>query len=183
MMTEGILFNLDRNMIFLREKTDGLTHAESLLQAPVPGNNCLNWTVGHIAAFRDRMLQFVGAATTLDPAIAERYAPNSAPVLGDEPGIGRLDELLRAIDLAQGRLHEALPRLTPERVAEVISRGAFTMTLGQWLLFLMRHEAYHIGQLHFPYAQAIAARDGTPASPGDRRGATSATGALENSDL
>ncbi|HEY8600951.1 MAG TPA: DinB family protein [Thermomicrobiales bacterium] len=159
MMTDGILFNLTRNMVFLHEKSDGLTHAESLLQAPFPGNNCLNWTVGHIAAFRNRMLQFAGVEPTLDAAIAERYAPNSAPVLGDEPGIGQLADLLRAIDTAQERLITALPTISPERAAEVVDRGMFTMKVGEWLLFLLRHEAYHIGQLHFPYSQAIASRD------------------------
>jgi hypothetical protein len=33
------------------------------------------------------------------------------------------------------------------------------MTVGEWVMFYMRHEAYHIGQLHFPYAQALAARN------------------------
>lgn len=159
MLTDGIVFNLTRNMIFLHEKSDGLTQAESLLQAPFPGNNCLNWTVGHIAAFRNRMLYFGGAEPTLDATIAARYAPNSAPVLGDEPGIGQLADLLRAIDLAQERLVAALPTLTPERAAEVVDRGMFKMTVGEWLLFLLRHEAYHIGQLHFPYSQALASRD------------------------
>lgn len=159
MMIEGISFNLARNMVFLHEKSDGLTQAESLLQAPVPGNNSLNWTVGHIAAFRNRMLQIVGQEPTLDPGIAERYAPGSEPVLGEEPGIGQLPDLLAAIDRAQERLLAALPAVTPEQAATVVSRGQFTMTVGEWMLFLLRHEAYHVGQLHFPYAQAIAARD------------------------
>ena len=158
MMTEGLLFNFGRNMVFLREKTDGLTHAESVLQPPIPGLNCLNWQVGHIAAFRNRLLQLLGVEPTLDPAIAQRYAANSAPVLGDEPGIGQLDDLLRAIDAAQERITEAVPLLPPERAAEVVGAGQFSMTVGEWVLFYLRHEAYHIGQLHYPYAQAIAAR-------------------------
>ncbi len=158
MMTEGILFNYGRNLLFLREKTDGLTNAEALLQPPLPGLNCLNWQVGHIAAFRDRLLTLLGAAPTLDPAVAARYAPNSAPVLGTEPGIGQLDELLRAIAASQERLIAALPALAPARAAEVSGTGQFTMTVEEWVVFYMRHEAYHIGQLHFPYAQAIAAR-------------------------
>jgi len=32
------------------------------------------------------------------------------------------------------------------------------MTVEEWIVFYLRHEAYHVGQLHFPYAQAIAAR-------------------------
>jgi len=159
MMTEGILFNFGRNMIFLREKTDGITHAESVLQPPFPGLNCLNWNVGHIATFRNRLLQLLGEEPSLDPAIARRYVPGSEPVLGDEPGIGQLADLLSAIDVAQERLVAALPRLAPERAAEVLSAGQFSMTVGEWVMFYMRHEAYHIGQLHFPYAQALAARN------------------------
>jgi hypothetical protein len=158
MMTESILFNFGRNMIFLREKTDGLTHAESVLQPPFPGLNCLNWQVGHIASFRNRLLQLLGAEPALDPAIAQRYAAGSDPVLGDEPGIGQLGDLLRAIDVAQERLTAAIPKIAPERAAEVIGAGQFSMTVGEWVVFYMRHEAYHIGQLHAPHAQAIAAR-------------------------
>ena len=158
MMTEGILFNYGRNLLFLREKTDGLTDAEALLQPPFPGLNCLNWQVGHIAAFRDRLLILLDAAPTLDPAIAARYAPNSAPVLGPEPGIGELAGLLAAIATSQERLNAALPALAPARAAEVVGAGQFTMTIEEWVVFYMRHEAYHVGQLHFPYAQALAAR-------------------------
>lgn len=158
MMTESILFNFGRNMIFLREKTDGLTHAESVLQPPYPGLNSLNWQVGHIAAFRNRLLQLLGEAPTLDPAIAQRYGAGSEPVLGDEPGIGQLGDLLRAIDAAQERLTAAIPQVAPERAAEVVGAGQFSMTVGEWVVFYMRHEAYHIGQLHAPHAQAIAAR-------------------------
>ena len=159
MMTEGLLFNFGRNMIFLREKAEGLSHAESVLQPPFPGLNCLNWQVGHIATFRNRLLQLLGAEPTLDPAIARRYIPGSEPVLGDEPGIGQLADLLRAIEAAQERLIATLPTVTPERAAEVVGAGQFSMTVGEWALFYARHEAYHIGQLHFPYAQAIAARN------------------------
>lgn len=159
MIHEAIQFNLDRNLVFLREKTAGLSHAESLLQPPFPGLNCLNWQVGHIAAFRDRLLALLEAEPTLDQVIAARYAPGSAPVLGEEPGIGRLDDLLAAIELAHERIGAALPGLTAIRAEEVVSKGQFTMTAGAWGFFYARHEGYHVGQLHFPYAQALAARD------------------------
>lgn len=164
MMTESILFNYGRNLLFLREKTDGITHTESVLQPPFPGLNCLNWQIGHIACFRDRLLALLGAEPTLAPAIAARYAPNSAPVLGDEAGIGRFDELLQAIATSQERLTAALPAFPPERAAAVSGTGPFRMTGAEWVVFYMRHEAYHVGQLHFPYAQALAAREATGAA-------------------
>lgn len=160
MMTEAVRFNLERNLIFLREKTVGLTHGESVLQPPFPGLNCLNWQVGHIATFRDRMLALLELPPVLDRALAQRYVPDSAPVLGDEDGIGQLDDLVRAIEVSQTRLIAALPRLAPERAARVVTMGQFTMGVEGWLFFYVRHEAYHIGQLHLPYAQAMAARRG-----------------------
>lgn len=158
MTTGAILFNLGRNLTFIREKTDGLTHAESLLQPPYAGLNCLNWNVGHIAAFRNRFLALLGEEPALDETIARRYGPGSEPVLGDEPGIGQLGDLLGAIATAQDRLLAAVPKLAPARAAETLGAGQFSMTVEEWLFFYVRHEAYHIGQLHFPYAQALAAR-------------------------
>lgn len=160
MMTDGLLFNFGRNMVFLGEKTEGLSQAESLLQPPYPGLNCLNWQVGHIALFRDRLLQLLGDPPLLDPAVARRYAPGSEPVLGDEPGLGQLPDLLAAIEAAQGRILALVPAIPPERAAETYSAGQFSMTIGEWVLFYLRHEAYHIGQLHFPHAQALASRGG-----------------------
>lgn len=153
----SLLYNYDRNLILLHEKTDGLSHAESLLQPPAPGN-CINWIVGHIAAYRNRILALLGEGPTLGPELAQRYARDSAPVLGDEPGVVPLAELVRALDAAQGRLAIALQGLSPERAAEVVSLGQFTMPTGEWMIFLLRHEGYHTGQLELLHELVVAAR-------------------------
>ena len=146
-----------RNLMFIHEKTAGFSHADALLQPPVPGN-CTNWIVGHIAVYRNRILGFLGREPTLDPAIGARYVRDSPPVLGDEPGIGQLADLLAALDAAQGRLEAALRELTPERAAETVGFGQFSMSLAEMLLFLLRHEAYHTGQLELLHELAQARR-------------------------
>lgn len=54
-----LIESLERNLYIIKVQTQGLTHADSLLQLPFRGN-CLNWVVGHIAANRNTMLYFLG---------------------------------------------------------------------------------------------------------------------------
>jgi uncharacterized damage-inducible protein DinB len=135
-----------RNLFFLKELTADFTHADSLRQPPVRGN-CANWIVGHIAAYRNRILTILDQEPTLDPAIATRYARDSAPVLGDEPAIGQFDTLMAAIEAAQPRIATGIQRMTPEAAARIFSYPPMTMPATDWMVFLLRHEAYHTGQL------------------------------------
>ena len=143
---EHIINAYARNLHFVKTLTAGYSQADSLVQPPVTGN-CANWIVGHIATYRNRILEILGEATTLDPQIAARYGNGSQPVLGEETGIGQLTDLLAAIEAAQVRLVAVLPQLTPDQGGRVITLGAFTLSVAEWMLFLLRHEAYHTGQL------------------------------------
>jgi uncharacterized damage-inducible protein DinB len=135
-----------RNLFFIKQLTAGFSHADSLRQPPVRGN-CANWIVGHIAAYRNRILTILEQEPTLDPAIATRYARDSAPVLGDEPGLGQFFTLIDAIEAAQPHIATGIARLTPEGAARVSTFGQNSMSAAEWMLFLLRHEAYHTGQL------------------------------------
>jgi uncharacterized damage-inducible protein DinB len=135
-----------RNLFFVKNHTKDLSHADALL-TPHPKGNCANWILGHIAAYRNKILEHLGAQPTLDERQADRYQANSAPVLGDEPGIAQLDVLIAAIESAQSRIEDGLRNLSAERAAEVTKVGAWDMTRAEALLFLLRHEAYHTGQL------------------------------------
>ena len=135
-----------RNLHFVKTLTAGYSQADSLIQPPVQGN-CANWIVGHIATSRNRVLELLGEPLTLDPQIAARYGNGSLPVLGEEAGIGQLADLVAAIEAAQARLAVALPQLTPVAGEQIVISGAFTQSVVEWMLFLLRHEAYHTGQL------------------------------------
>ena len=39
----------------IKQKTEGLTHADSMLQLPIPAN-CMNWILGHIMVYREQYL-------------------------------------------------------------------------------------------------------------------------------
>ncbi|MEO6061086.1 MAG: DinB family protein [Thermoflexales bacterium] len=144
-----------RNMALVKGFAENLTHAQSLIQPPA-GWNCMNWIVGHIACYRNRILGILEMPLTLDPAIAGRYPRDSAPVRGDEPGIGRLADLVAAIEASQARIEVGLAALPGARADEVITLGSFTMSRADFMVFYMRHEAYHTGQLEFLSALARA---------------------------
>ncbi len=135
-----------RNLFFIKNHTKGFTHADALL-TPQANGNCANWLLGHIAAYRNKVLDHLELAPIFDVAQAERYQANSAPVLADGPDIAQLDDLLEAIEIAQGRIEHGFRQFNPARAAEMTKIGPWDMTRAEATLFLMRHEAYHTGQL------------------------------------
>lgn len=149
MFTVEMLINAyARNLHFIKTHTKGFTQADALRQ-PQPSGNCANWIVGHIAAYRSKVLEHLALDPVFDTAQAARYQANTPPVLGEEPGIAILDDLLEAIELAQTRIEHGLQHFTPIRAAEMTQIGPWNMTRAEAVLFLMRHESYHTGQLEF----------------------------------
>jgi uncharacterized damage-inducible protein DinB len=146
-----------RNLTFIKDLTAGLTHADSLTQPPVPGN-CINWVVGHILAYRNRLLKILGQPPIFDEVTANRYARESKPVLGDEPGISILEDMLIALDESQEQIAAAMKSLSTEDAQKAWAFGQLNMSAAEWMLFLLRHEAYHAGNLELLRQVALAKR-------------------------
>ena len=146
-----------RNLHFIKEFTKGLNHADSLAQPPVPGN-CMNWVIGHILTYRNRILQITGQPALLAEVIGARYVANSKPVLGDESGLGILEDMLHAIDESQDKIAAGMKCMSPEDAAKMWAFGQLNMSAGEWMLFLLRHEAYHTGNLELMREVALAKR-------------------------
>jgi uncharacterized damage-inducible protein DinB len=146
-----------RNLYFIKTHTDGLTHADSLAQPPVPGN-CINWVVGHILAYRNRILKVLGQPPIFDEVTAARYARDSKPVLGDEPGIGMLENMLQLLDESQAHVAAAMKALPPDDAGKMWTFGQNTMSAAEWMLFLLRHEAYHTGNMELLREVALSRR-------------------------
>lgn len=144
-----------RNGTQIQEFTAGLSHAQSLLQPPANWN-CMNWVVGHIACYRNRILGLLNLPPALDPQIAARYPRDSAPVRADEPGIGLMADLVAAITASQAPLAAGLASLSGPAASEMLTLGSFTMSRADFMVFYFRHEAYHVGQLEFLNALARA---------------------------
>ncbi len=129
------------NHYCLKRNVEGITAAESLFQ-PRPGGNCLNWIVGHILATRN----YVFFCLKLDPVLSETealpYKRGSEPLNPDNAKPWA--ELLEKMDRSQEQLISALTKLPPEAL-QTTDPGD-TETLGEKLVGLHFHEAYHIGQ-------------------------------------
>ena len=136
---------LERNLGIIKAQTQGLSHADSLLQLPFRGN-CLNWVLGHIAANRNTMLRFLGEEAILSEAHAKRYGYNSEPVCGGADDILTLEQLLMVLEQGQSALAAKLLKMTVEELAREVQSFLGTTTLGQLSFFLCWHESYHTGQ-------------------------------------
>lgn len=140
-----LIESLERNLDIIKAQTQGLTHADSLLQLPFRGN-CLNWVIGHIADNRNTMLHFLGEEGILDEAHAARYGYGSEPVCGDAGDILTLEELLVALEQSQKALVARLQTIPAEDLAREVQSWLGTTRLGQLIFFLYWHESYHTGQ-------------------------------------
>ncbi len=142
---EDLANALGRNLDIIKAQTKDLTHADSVLQLPFRGN-CLNWVLGHIAASRSGMLQFLGEEPVLSEAQAKRYGYGSEPVCSDGKDILKLTDLLAALESSQKAIAASVERITPEDLSREVDSFLGTTTLGQLLFFLYFHDTYHVGQ-------------------------------------
>jgi hypothetical protein len=136
---------LERNLGIVKSQTQGLTHADSLLQLPFRGN-CLNWVLGHLTANRSGMMQALGEKPILSEAEVKRYGYGSEPVCGDTGDILTLEQLLAILEQSQQAITASLQKAGTEELAREVQSFLGTTTLGQLLFFLYWHESYHTGQ-------------------------------------
>jgi uncharacterized damage-inducible protein DinB len=129
------------NTRVLHQNLEGLTHEESLFQPP--NGNCINWLLGHIVRHRNLMLDALGAPGVWSAEAQARYDRGSSPITGDEPRTVRLQELRRELD----RSGEHLQSAPAELGGEGLRAPSGASTLGQRLILLALHEAYHAGQV------------------------------------
>ena len=140
-LAEG--FALNRRLIQMQ--TEGLKHADSLVQTPY-NINTLNWVLGHIAVNQDRVLVLAGQETLLDEAQTARYESGSEPVHQDGDDIMDLADLLDVLNRGQELIMETLPLMTPDELTREIQIGEHKTTVGDRLFGLYFHDTYHTGQ-------------------------------------
>ena len=111
----------------------------------VPGVNCLNWVLGHLAYSRDQVLAMLGEAPLLDET-GDRYRRESDPITGEGPGVLPLERLLEVLHQGQERITATLAARPDEALGEEEQVGERTLTLQERLHFAYFHETYHVGQ-------------------------------------
>ncbi|MDY7040410.1 MAG: DinB family protein [Chloroflexota bacterium] len=139
--TQSLAQSFDLTFRLIRMQTEGLTHADSLLQLPFRGN-CLNWVLGHILVGRNTALQLLGQKLIWRAAEVSRYESGSEPITGDEHVLP-LERLLQDLERSQERIEAGLSNLSEEDLATSVDGRS----LGEHLAGLHWHETYHTGQL------------------------------------
>ena len=142
---ETLLGWYDINVQVIRKQTEGLSHADGLLQPPVRGN-CMNWVLGHIVVGRDRVLKYLGEPSVLEDSEAARYKRGSEAITEGEEALP-LDRLLGALEDSQRRLETALGEMTPRGLAHSVHTARGERPLGEYIGGRVWHETYHVGQL------------------------------------
>src|SRR5215469_18896720 len=127
------LFGRTYEVIHLQ--TDGLTHADSVLQPPFRGN-CLNWVLGHIIVSRNGILNRLGSSSLgWDKEDLARYARRSEPITQAEQALP-FDRLLATLDRSQELLLASFEAATPATWESPVDDE----TLADWVAFMHWHE-------------------------------------------
>lgn len=134
-----------RNTAILQMQTAGLTHEESLLQTPY-GVNCLNWTLGHILVYRDRVLTSSGGIPQSTAGELDRYLRESEPITEDGPGVLPLDQLVAAVAASQKAIDTAVAGLSDKEFSAESEVDGRMVKLSSRLHFDYFHDTYHTGQ-------------------------------------
>ncbi len=134
-----------RNTAVLKMQTAGLTQEDSLLQTPY-NINCLNWTVGHILVYRDRVLTRCGGEPQFAEGDLARYQRESEPITEDGAGVLPLPRLIAAIEASQESIDAWLGGLSDEEFAAESEEDGRMISLAGRLHFDYFHDTYHTGQ-------------------------------------
>ena len=139
---ESILQMLAFNEYTLTQQLAGITAEETLLQLPFRGN-CLNWVMGHIVEARNYMLDLLDEERVWSEEKCRLYETRSAAITGPDDPHYDWDEILNAAEESLSRVRAKLEGMTAEQLSEEDGEGG---TLGEQLIRMAWHEAYHVGQ-------------------------------------
>lgn len=129
----------------IKMKTEGLTHADSMKQLPFP-SNCMNWNLGHLLVYRERMVGILDGVSSEDSAEYAMYGAGSEP-LTDSDSAMPLETLLARLDTASANLIAAFEALPPARLAEPYESFAGATLDDHLNFYAIVHEALHLGEL------------------------------------
>ena len=135
-------------------KTEGLIHADSMVQLPFPGN-CMNWNLGHLLVYRMQYLGLIDGYSEPDPAEFALYGAGSEPLTDSDLAIP-LETLLMRLDAASAAIVAALEKMPSERLAELYDADNGVTVDDRLQFYLIFHESYHAGQLELLRELALA---------------------------
>lgn len=139
---ESILKILAFNEYTLTRQLAGITAEDALRQLPFRGN-CLNWVMGHIVEARNYMLELLDEERVWSEEKCRPYETRSEAITDPEDPHYPWEEILSAAEETLGRIRAKLETLSAEDLNQPKGEGE---TLGELLIRMVWHEAYHVGQ-------------------------------------
>lgn len=137
---------LTMELDIVRSQTEGLTHADSLLQ-PQPAGNCLNWVMGHLVDNLAEILKNLGGTLPDNLLDLSKYGYNSEPIRGDGPGVHPLPVLLDSYEQLTHQITEQLAEMADPDFDAQVEFWQGKTRLGYYAFFYFFHNSYHVGQL------------------------------------
>lgn len=142
---ENLVDGFGLNLRLIHMQTEGLSHADSLIQTPY-NINCLNWVLGHIAVNRDNVLRLIGGEPVLSDNVYQSYVSGSDPIKEDGECVVQLEQLLELLGESQARISDAVEKLSAEDLKKEILVGDTKMPVINRLFGFYFHDTYHTGQ-------------------------------------
>ena len=133
------MFN--RNTRIIGMQTNGLSHADSLLQPPYRGN-CMNWVIGHIVRSRGVMLK-TAFGSTISLTDEQLHIYDKTEITEDSDLVLALEQLLDSLNETQQLITQAVTDIPTEKFMEPFSDSS---TLGEYVVGFYFHDTYHTGQ-------------------------------------
>jgi len=135
------------NFMALRANLDSVNHQESLVKLHSGGNH-LNWVLGHILISRAPILEMLAKDKVISDIQGAPYKRGVQP--GDNDILMPLDELKKRLVQSQKRILDGLKEISDDQLREFDPDHEIPWRqkpMGDQLIFLHFHEAYHIGQV------------------------------------
>jgi len=132
---------LERNLAVVQRMADGISHEQSLIR-PIDGGSSFNWLLGHMVVSRDRILGLLGGQALAAPEVLERYPRGSHPPGRDDAV--PFEQLLELFAAQGAALEAAIANVDAATLAAARATGS--SSVGEFVGFLVWHEAYHAGQ-------------------------------------
>jgi uncharacterized damage-inducible protein DinB len=146
MLTGRIASYMNTNNYVIQKQTEGLSHADSVVQLPFRGN-CMNWVLGHIVSSRGDMLEILGGEPPLTAEENALYETRSEPITNVEDGLP-LERLLAGLEESGEQVQALLAEASPDTLLQIFNEERGSTRLDA-LLGLIWHETYHAGQFEY----------------------------------
>lgn len=124
-----------------------ISQEESMFQ-PQPAGNCMNWVLGHIVKSRLEILKLLGTETSVPKGHYARYGMGGDRLVESSEALP-FDEIFQTYKSLQTPLIDGIQSATEDTLCRTVENspiGDPRQTVGNLIVLLASHEAYHTGQ-------------------------------------